>query len=132
MAKYVYPAIFTPEEKGMFSIRFPDIEGCFTCGDNLEDGIEMAEDALALMLTHLEDNRRKIPTASAINDLAIENGEFTTYVFCDTTTYRRLMNNSAVKKTLTIPSWLNDSATAAGVNFSQVLQDALKQQLNIV
>ena len=132
MAKYVYPAIFTPEEKGMFSIRFPDIEGCFSCGDNLEDGIEMAEDALALMLTHLEDNRRKIPTASAINDLAIENGEFTTYVSCDTTTYRRLMNNSAVKKTLTIPSLLNDSATAAGVNFSQVLQDALKQQLNIV
>lgn len=132
MAKYFYPAIFTPEEKGMFSIRFPDIEGCFTCGDNLEDGMEMAKDALALMLTHLEDNERKIPNASAINDIPVENGEFTTYISCDTTTYRRLMNNSAVKKTLTIPSWLNDSAIAAGLNFSQVLQDALKQQLGIV
>ena len=74
MAKYIYPAIFTPEANGQFSIYFPDIENCFTCGDNLEDGIEMAKDALALMLTHLEDNGRKIPIASAINNLAIENG----------------------------------------------------------
>ena len=92
MAKYIYPAIFTPEANGQFSIYFPDIENCFTCGDNLEDGISMAEDVLSLTLTHLEDNGRKI---------------------------------------LTIPSWLNDSATAAGINFSQVLQDALKQQLNV-
>lgn len=91
----------------------------------------MAEDVLSLTLTHLEDNGRKIPDASAINDLATENGAFATYISCDTTAYRRLMNNMAVKKTLTIPSWLNDSATAAGINFSQVLQDALKQQLNV-
>lgn len=121
-----------PEENGQFSICFPDIENCFTCGDNLENRISMAEDVLSLMLTHLEDKERKIPAASAINDLATENGAFATYISCDTTAYRRLMNNTAVKKTLTIPSWLNDSAIAAGLNFSQVLQDALKQQLNIV
>lgn len=132
MAKYVYPAIFTPEEDGKFSIDFPDLEGCFTCGDNLADGIEMANDALALMLTHYEDNKRSIPEASAINDLAMNGDEFATYISCDTNVYRRLMNNMAVKKTLTIPSWLNDSAVAAGLNFSQVLQDALKKQLNIV
>lgn len=132
MAKYIYPAVFTPEADGKFSICFPDIENCFTCGDNLEDGISMAGDVLSLMLTHLEDNGRKIPSASAINDLATENGAFATYISCDTAAYRRLMNNTAVKKTLTIPSWLNDSAIAAGLNFSQVLQDALKQQLNIV
>lgn len=131
MAKYVYPAIFTPEEGGKFSIDFPDLEGCFTCGDNLADGIEMANDALALMLTHYEDNKRSIPEASAINDLTMKGDEFATYISCDTNVYRRLMNNMAVKKTLTIPSWLNDSAVAAGLNFSQVLQDALKKQLNI-
>lgn len=131
MAKYVYPAIFTPEEDGKFSIDFPDLEGCFTCGDNLADGIEMANDALALMLTHYEDNKRSIPEASAINGLAMKGDEFATYISCDTNVYRRLMNNMAVKKTLTIPSWLNDSAVAAGLNFSQVLQDALKKQLNI-
>lgn len=132
MAKYIYPAIFTPEANGQFSIYFPDIENCFTCGDNLEDGINMAEDVLSLMLTHFEDKGSKIPAASAINDLSTENGAFATYISCDTTSYRRLMNNTAVKKTLTLPSWLNDSAIAAGLNFSQVLQDALKQKLNII
>lgn len=131
MAKYIYPAIFTPEEGGTFSISFPDIEGCFTCGDSLSDGIEMAQDALALMLTHYEDEKREIPAASAINGLTISSNEFATYIPCDTAVYRRLMNNTSVKKTLSIPSWLNDSAIAAGLNFSQVLQDALKEQLHL-
>lgn len=132
MAKYIYPAIFTPEENGAFSIHFPDIENCFTCGNDLQDGINMAEDVLALMITHLEDRGDKIPEASAIKNLTTENDEFATYISCDTAMYRRLMNNAAVKKTLTIPSWLNDSAVAAGLNFSQVLQDALKRQLNLM
>lgn len=131
MAKYIYPAIFTPETNGQFSIYFPDIENCFTCGDNLEDGINMAEDVLSLMLIQLEDKGQNIPAATPINDLSPANDSFATYISCDTTAYRRSMNNTAVKKTLTIPSWLNDSATAAGLNFSQILQDALKQHLNI-
>lgn len=131
MAKYVYPAIFTPEDDGKFSINFPDIEGCYTCGDNLADGMEMAQDALALMLTHFEDEKREIPAASSINDILVENGDFVTYIPCDTIVHRRLMNKAAVKKTLSIPSWLNDSAVAAGLNFSQILQDALKEQLQI-
>ena len=132
MAKYIYPAVFTPEENGKFSINFPDISGCYTCGDSLADGMEMAQDALALMLTHLEDEKREIPPASTINSLTIADGEFATYISCDTIMYRRLINKASVKKTLTIPSWLNDSATAAGINFSQVLQDALKDQLNLI
>lgn len=132
MAKYVYPAIFTSEENGKFSIRFPDIDGCYTCGDNLSDGMEMAQDALALMLTYLEDEKRDIPDATPINSLTINNDEFVTYISCDTVIYRRLMNKTAVKKTLSIPSWLNDSAVAAGLNFSQILQDALKEQLHII
>ena len=131
MAKYIYPAVFTPEANGQFAIHFPDIENCFTCGDDLGDGISMAEDVLSLMLTHLEDKGSEIPAASAINDLDTEDGTFATYISCDTTAYRRLMNNASVKKNLTIPSWLNDSAIAAGLNFSQVLQDALKAQLHL-
>lgn len=131
MAKYVYPAIFTSEENGKFSINFPDINGCYTCGDDLSDGMEMAQDALAFMLTHLEDEKQEIPVASSINNLIVDTNEFATYISCDTIVYRRLMNNSAVKKTLSIPSWLNDSAIAAGLNFSQVLQEALKERLNI-
>ncbi len=131
MAKYIYPAVFTPEENGYF-INFPDFDSCYTQGNDIADGIRMAEDVLSLMLTHFEDKRQEIPKPSAINDLKTENDAFATYISCDTTIYRRLMNNTAVKKTLSIPSWLNDSAVAAGLNFSQVLQDALKQQLNII
>lgn len=131
MAKYIYPAVFTPEENGYF-INFPDFDSCYTQGNDIADGIRMAEDVLSLMLTHFEDKRQEIPKPSDINDLKTENDAFATYISCDTTIYRRLMNNTAVKKTLSIPSWLNDSAVAAGLNFSQVLQDALKQQLNII
>ena len=63
MAKYIYPAVFTPEANGQFAIHFPDIENCFTCGDDLGDGISMAEDVLSLMLTHLEDKGSEIPAA---------------------------------------------------------------------
>lgn len=128
MAKYVYPAIFTPDEDG-FSITFPDIDGCYAQGNDLADGIKMAEDALALMLTYYEDEHKEIPAPTPIRNLSLEDDSFTSYISCDTTLYRRLMNNTAVKKTLSIPSWLNDSAIAANINFSQVLQEALIQKI---
>lgn len=132
MAKYVYPAIFTPEENGKFSIHFPDIEGCFTCGENISDGLEMAKDALSLMLYDMEEEGSAIPTPTPLKAVQTEGTAFATYILADTFEYRKQFNNRAVKKTLSIPSWLNEIATAAGINFSQVLQDALKQRLNIV
>mgnify|MGYP002622957968 CR=1 FL=1 len=131
MAKYIYPAIFHPEDEGGFSIDFPDIDGCFTCGDNLAHGMEMASDVLPLMLVELEDTKSPIPQASSINDLELEGDDFATLIACDTAKYRRLLKNMSVKKTLTIPSWLNDSAVAAGINFSQVLQNALRVELGL-
>ena len=88
MAKYAYPAIFTPEEKG-YSIVFPDLEGCYTCGDRLEDGLEMARDALAIVLYGYEKDGRVIPTPSKLNTLSVEENEFVSYVACDTMTYER-------------------------------------------
>ena len=131
MAQYIYPAVFTPEDGGMFSINFPDIDGCFTCGNDLADGIKMANDALSLMLTDFEDEGRTPPIPSEINDIEMKDGEFATLISCDTTLYRHIIDNATVKRTLTIPAWLNRTATDAGINFSQVLQDALKAQLNI-
>lgn len=125
MAKYVYPAIFTPEEDGSFSINFPDLEGCYTCGDNLTDGMEMAKDVLALVLYGYETENKLIPTPSPLSTFETSNGAFVNYVVCDTMVYRKLHNNKAIKKTLTIPEWLNEEATALGINFSQVLQSAL-------
>lgn len=129
MAKYVYPAIFTPEEDGSYSIVFPDLEGCYTCGDNLEDGIEMAEDALALVLYGYEKDVREIPAPSARSAFSVSGNDFVNFIACDTMKYRKMYNNKAVKKTLTIPEWLNEAASAMGLNFSQILQEALIQKV---
>jgi len=130
MAQYVYPAVFTEEDCG-YSIRFPDIENCFTSAPNLQDGIKMANDVLCLMLYELEENGDPIPPASSVRDLAVEDNEFATLISCDTIAYRKFFDNKAVKKTLSIPSWLNDMAERAGINFSGTLQEALKKQLNL-
>ncbi|MBE6030864.1 MAG: type II toxin-antitoxin system HicB family antitoxin [Clostridiales bacterium] len=126
--KYVYPAIFTKEEKG-YSILFPDFEGCFTCGDTLEDGIMMAEDVLAFTLYAYERDNKEIPLPSNHTQLTVAANEFVNYIACDTIEYRRKYNTKAVKKTLSIPEWLNEAATRAGINCSAVLQEALKEKL---
>lgn len=128
--KYAYPAIFAKEESG-FSIRFPDVDGCFTSAETLAEGIELASDALCLMLYDMEERGEEIPAASETKDVQTVEGEFVTLVACDTLEYREFYDNRAVKKTLTIPSWLNTMAERAGVNFSQVLQESLRQQLDI-
>ena len=128
--KYVYPAIFTPEKTG-FSVRFPDIEGCFTSGETLEEAMSMAQDALCLMLYDMEESQDVIPAASDVRSLAFEEGEFVSLVACDTLEYRRYYNNKAVKKTLSIPAWLNTMAEREDINFSSVLQKALKEELHL-
>lgn len=128
--KYAYPAIFTKEEN-TYSVVFPDIEGCVTCGDTLPDAMEMAEDALCLMLYDHEEDGEEIPNPTDIRKIRVDENSIVSMVCCDTVEYRKLYDNKAVKKTLTIPNWLNTLAERAGVNFSTVLQNALKQQLNI-
>lgn len=125
--KYVYPVIFK-EEDGKCLVEVPDLSGCFTFGDNLIDAISMARDAMAMWLCLAEDNKETIPQPS--KNLTVENG-FVSYVDVDTVEYRRFNDNKAIKKTLSLPSWLNAQAELAGLNFSAILQEALKQHLQI-
>ena len=127
--KYVYPAVFTPLPKGEYDVRIPDLPGCITCGKNLADAIEMAEDAVAMWLCDAEDNHEIIPAPS--EKLTAEHPQFISLIVADTTLYRKENDNRAVKKTLSIPNWLNTKAERAGINFSRTLQTALKKQLNI-
>lgn len=132
MAKYVFPAIFTPEEGG-YTIVFPDVKNCFTEGDNLTEAMENANDILCMMLYDLERDGKELPVASSVANIqaTVSGEEFVTLISCDTIEYRKFHDNRAVKKTLSIPSWLNEMAEKAGINFSGTLQDALKKQLNI-
>lgn len=131
MAKYVYPAIFSPSEDGGFTVSFPDVSGCYTEGDTLAEAIEKAKDALCLMLYDLEEREESIPVPTSINDVVTENGDIVSLVACDTLEYRKFLDKKAVKKTLTIPNWLNTMAERADINFSAALQEALIEKLNI-
>jgi len=128
--KYAYAAVFTPEEGG-FNVNFPDIQGCYTCGDDAADAIYMARDVLSMALCELEDGRKPIPPASKQRDIPVTDDQFTSIVTADTDTYRRFCRERAVKKTLTLPGWLNERAERANINFSGILQEALKERLHI-
>ena len=130
--KYAYPAIFHPEEDGGFCIWFPDIGRGATQGDDIADGIFMAEDFLSLALYDMEEDKKALPKASSVEDIDLESaGDFVTMIAADTESYRRKIENRLIKKTLNIPSWLNEQAENANVNFSKTLQRALKEELNI-
>lgn len=131
MAKYVFPAVFTEEIEGGYSISFPDIENCYTSAETLEEGMENALDVLTLMLYDREESGEAIPQASSIGSIKHKENEFVTLIRCDTIEYRKFFDSKAVKKTLTVPAWLNTLAERAGLNFSAILQKGLKAELNI-
>lgn len=127
MNKIYYPAVFHPEEIG-YSVSVPDVEGCFSEGDTLEEAFEMITDAIGLCL---EECNGDFPHSSKPNEIKTEGEDFVSLIAFDQLAYRKKHDTRSVKKTLTIPSWLNTVAEDNHINFSGVLQDALKAQLNI-
>ncbi len=127
--KLVYPAVFTPYEDGSggYAVEFPDLPGCVTGGDDMAEAIFMAEDAASgWVLTELEDGK-KAPAASNLVDVATEPRQFVNMVALDMDAYAAKYGSRAVKKTLTIPAWLNTYAEEHGISCSSVLQEALKR-----
>ena len=128
MKKVFYPAVFHRAEEGGYWITFPDIPECITEGDNMEEAYNMAVDALGLALTDRIKEKQDLPKASEVDDIK-EDGTVVVVQF-DLAEYNRKHNNRAVKKTLSIPEWLNEEALAMNINFSQVLQEALLERIN--
>ena len=129
MGRYSYPAIFSPEEDGAYSVSFPDLESCYTCGGSLTEALIMGADVLAFTLYDYEKEEKQIPVPSVPSKIFLEEGEFINYIACDTLEYTRRQNGKTVKKTLTIPEWLNDAAMEMNLNFSQILQEALLSRI---
>lgn len=127
---YIYPAIFQYEDDGI-SIFFPDLPGCFSCANTDEEALYMAKDALGLHLCCLEDDGDAIPVPTNLKKIKIKNNQKSILVEVNMPLFRESVQNTAVKKTLTIPKWINDLAEKNHVNFSQVLQSALKQYLGV-
>lgn len=122
----IYPAIIHNED-GSYWIEFPDLEGCNTMGDTLEDTMANAQEALGLYLASLEEVGQALPHPSSISD--IDTDEVTSYVCVDLNKYRR--STKSVKKTLSLPEWLAIEAEKHNLSLSKVLQDGLKEKLGM-
>lgn len=122
---YVYPAILYPEPDGRYSVVFPDLNDLSTFGDDEADALSMAQDACCMNLFNMLKDGEKLPKPSEPRSIHPEDGGFVTLVLCDLDEYARKYNDKAVKKTLSIPAWLNTACEAANINYSKVLQEAL-------
>lgn len=135
-----YPACFIKEDNG-YSVIFPDLNYLATCGDTLDDAFAMAIDCLAGYLHSCKIDGEKAQTPSSLaeinaadvaRELEIESKEaFVNMVTVDVEEYAKKHFEKSVKKTLSIPAWLNDRAVAEGINFSQALQETLRARLGI-
>lgn len=123
----VFPAIFTYDGK-YYNVDFIDLKGCSTFGSSIQEAYTMAQDAMGLYLDNLVDFPK--PTLDIFN-INIQKNQFVSFVSIDMEEYRKKYNNRAVKKTLTIPAWLNNLSEKNNINFSQVLQEALKEKLGV-
>lgn len=135
-----YPAIFIQDKQGRYTVIFPDLNHLATCGDDMQEAMEMAVDCLAGYIHAARRENRELPPPSPMdrirpdsehidkNDPDIAN-LFVNAVSVDVEEYAKAHFNKAVKKTLSIPQWLNDKATARKINFSKVLQSALIKEL---
>ncbi|OLN29059.1 type II toxin-antitoxin system HicB family antitoxin [Desulfosporosinus metallidurans] len=131
MDKYLFPAIFEPRETKGYTVTFPDLPGCITEGDSLEETLLMAKEALELHLYGMEEDGDPIPSPASPEKIVVSTGAFVTIIEAWMKLIRDEMADKAVKKTLTIPKWLNDLAVKNHLNFSHVLQSALKDHLGL-
>ena len=127
MEKVFYPVVFHPEDVG-FSTFVPDLDGCFSQGDTMNEAVAMTQDAIGLVYFSAA---KPVPAPSLPNAISLEGDDFVVMVEFDELDYRKRHENQAVKKTLTIPGWLNHLAEEQGLNFSRILQNALKRELNV-
>ncbi|MEZ0536956.1 type II toxin-antitoxin system HicB family antitoxin [Caldicellulosiruptoraceae bacterium PP1] len=129
--KYIFPAIFEPGENGGYFITFPDLPGCITEGKTLEEALYMAKDALELHIYGLEEDEEEIPSPTPPEKINVPKGSFIVPIVVYMPPIREEMANKSVNKTVTLPRWLNKAAEEANINFSQLLQQAIKAQLGI-
>ncbi|MCM1282645.1 MAG: type II toxin-antitoxin system HicB family antitoxin [Muribaculaceae bacterium] len=129
--KYIYTAIFEPNEDGTkYYCRVPDLPGCVTTGSNIDDAIEMITDAASGWLVVAEDEENEIPAATPQHMLDIPENAICSIIRVDTLAYRAATDTRAVRKNVSLPAWMATLAEKRGVNCSQVLQDGLMQLLN--
>lgn len=129
MKKYFYPALFSKEGKA-YNVKFIDFDDIYTFGEGFDDAYYMAQDALYAMLPEYKDNL-PMPTLDYMK-IKTKEGEFITMVELNPIEHEKRISSKTVKTTVTMPLWLKDLAEKKGLNFSKILQDSIKNELNLL
>ena len=121
---YVYPACFGRNEDGSYTITYPDLPGCISEGRDLANALAMASKALSQWMAYLIDEKQPLPTPSDLSQLTAGENEVLSLVAVD------VRDNRAVRRTVSLPAWMDAEASKAGLSLSRVLQDALEARLD--
>ncbi len=128
--RYFYPAIFIYEPDKEIAVDFPDLK-CATSGTNDDDALLSARELLGCVLYGLEEDEEEIPAPTPLSEIQVKENERAVLIDVYMPSIRMANINRSVNRTVTLPAWLNAAALERNINFSQVLQDALKTQLHI-
>ena len=120
--EYAYPAIFHKNEDSTYTITFPDLPGCISEGKSIANAIFMSQAALTQWVEYSKDKKVQLPEPSPLASIPVEKDEFVNFVCIN---YKE---NRAVKRTVSIPKWMDDLVIESGLSLSRILQDALKQR----
>ena len=121
--EYVYPAIFHKNEDESYTIMYPDLQRCISEGKTLGTAMYMAQSALTQWIGYLADNKQDIPKASSVQEVKTSAGKFVNLIRAD------VKDGRAVKRTFSIPKWMDDKVIQSGLSLSRVLQEALRERL---
>lgn len=121
--EHVYPAVFGMNSDGSYTITFPDLQGCISEGKSLANAVGMAQTALLQWIGYLIDKHQEIPKASDPRSIKTAENEFVSLIRTET------KNGRAVRRTISIPAWMDTKASAEGLSLSRILQDALAEKL---
>ena len=128
--KYVYPALFVKEDESII-VTFPDLEDTFTDGATMQEAFENAEDVLNLMLWNREEEKDDIPMPSSPEQITVPQEATLAMIKADTLAYRKLHDQKTIRRSITIPSWLDTLARERNINFSQLMQNAIRRECSI-
>jgi len=121
--EYVYPAVFYSNNDGSYTVTYPDLPGCISEGKSITNAMHMAQSALSQWILYLSDNNSVIPSASDIKSIKVNENEFVNLICAD------VKDERAVRRTVSIPKWMDEKVSVMGISLSRVLQDALSQRL---
>ena len=120
--EYVYPAVFRANDDGTYTITYPDLPGCVSEGKNLANAMYMAQSALTQWAEYHADKKLDLPAASNAKNIGTDDREFVNLIRAE------VKDGRAVKRTVSIPKWMDDRVSESGLSLSRVLQDALAQK----